>query len=415
MSADFTGELAYSGKVPVKRTPSLGVLIAISTVSPVAINIYLPSLAGMVTAFDTTAAQIQLTMSLFLVAVAVAQLIVGPLSDRYGRRPVVIAGMALFVAGSALCLMAPDVETLIFARMVQAVGGCTGLVLGRAIVRDLYERDRAAGMIGYVTMGMTVGPMAAPALGGLLDSEFGWRGGFYMMLVMGGAVLMAAIVNLHETNHQRSATGGLGGLLRNYRTLAKEKLFWAYALTAMFTSSVYFSYLGGAPFIAADVLGMGAAEMGLYFMFVAAGYIIGNGISGRITERVGVVRMILAGSLAPSLAVFFVGLAIYVDWLHPLTLFLPMFFVGLGNGICLPSAISGAVSARPELAGAAAGLSGSMQVGFGALTSALVAWAVSETMWPGSVWPMVAVMLFCVLATAACVAAVLRLENQAVA
>ncbi|MEP3671221.1 MAG: MFS transporter, partial [Roseibium sp.] len=139
-----------------RRVPSLAILIAISTVAPVSMNIFLPSLAAMVEAFDTTTATVQLTMSVYFAAVALAQIFLGPLSDRYGRRPVILAGMALYVVGSVLCLLAPTIEILILARVVQAIGGCAGLSLGRAIVRDLYERDKAASMIGYVTMGMTV-------------------------------------------------------------------------------------------------------------------------------------------------------------------------------------------------------------------------------------------------------------------
>ncbi|MEP3304584.1 MAG: MFS transporter, partial [Roseibium sp.] len=197
-------------------------------------NIFLPSLAGMVEAFDTTTATVQLTMSVYFAAVALAQIFLGPLSDRYGRRPVILAGMALYVVGSVLCLLAPTIEILILARVVQAIGGCAGLSLGRAIVRDLYERDKAASMIGYVTMGMTVGPMLGPVFGGLLDESYGWQGGFYLMVGLGVVVLVASLFNLHETNHKRTSSGGLSGLWRNYRSLGRHKLFWAYALTAMF-------------------------------------------------------------------------------------------------------------------------------------------------------------------------------------
>lgn len=374
-------------------------------------NIYLPSLSGMVDAFDTTAGKVQLTMSLFFVAIAAAQLVLGPLSDRFGRRPVILWGMVLFVVGSVLCLLAPTIEALIAARILQAIGGCAGLVLGRAIVRDLYERDKAASMIGYVTMGMTVGPMVGPAIGGFLDERFGWIGGFYMMLVLGVLVLVAAMANLHETNHRRTAGSGLAGLWRNYRALMRERLFWAYSLTAMFTSSVYFSYLGGAPFIAADLMDMEPAEIGLYFMFIAVGYLIGNYISGRLAARIGILRMVVAGSLLPAVAVLSLIVSSLAQVHHPLTLFVPMFFVGLGNGICLPSAISGAVSVRPDLAGAASGLTGSMQIGFGALTSAAVAWFLSASMFPATVWPMTAMMLACVAATFASVSTVRILEN----
>ncbi|WP_417684356.1 multidrug effflux MFS transporter [Roseibium sp.] len=397
-----------------RKVPSIAVLIAISTVAPVSMNVYLPSLAGMVDAFETTTARVQLTMSLYFAAVAIAQIFVGPLSDRYGRRPVVLGGLVIYILGSALCLMAPTIEMLVLARLVQAVGACTGIALGRAIVRDLYHREEAASMIGYVTMGMTVGPMIGPVMGGILDASYGWQGGFYLMLGLGTVVLLAAWINLHETNHDKRANGGLSGLWRNYRALAEVPLYWAFALTAMFTSSVYFAYLGGAPYIAADKLGMTPAEMGVYFMIVAVGYIIGNGIAGRASARLGVLRMVLIGSALPTVAVIFLIIDMWLGLFgtSALALFAPMFLVGLGNGICLPNAIAGAVSVRPDLAGAASGLSGSLQIGLGGATSALVAWMLSEAMWPAAVWPMALVMALCIVATwAGCIAA-WRFENR---
>ncbi|MBD8893426.1 multidrug effflux MFS transporter [Roseibium litorale] len=374
--------------------PSIPVLVAISTLSPLSMNIYLPSLSGMMQAFGATAAEVQLTMSLPFVAIALAQLVLGPLSDRYGRRPVVLIGMAVYTLGSVLCLLAPTVELLIAARIVQAVGGSAGLTLARAIVRDLYDRDRAASMIGYVTMGMTVGPTFGPAIGGFLDASYGWRGGFWLMLILGASVLAASFLTLHETNKVRAhGTAGVQGLVRNYRSLIREPVFWAFALTACFTSSVYFAYLGGTPFIAAGQLGMRPEEMGFYFMFVGLGYFVGNGISGRVASRVGLVPMVVTGTVFPTLAIACLVIGTMVMGIRSeLMLFLPMVLVGLGNGLCLPSAMSGAVSVRPDLAGSASGLIGSLQVGMGAVSSTLVAWLLSDTMFPQDSWPMVLVM-----------------------
>ncbi len=407
------GQSAPGQSAPGK-VPSLAILVAISTLAPVSMNVFLPSLGGMVDAFNTTSSRVQLTMSLYFAAVAIAQIFVGPLSDRYGRRPVVIGGLVIYVIGSGLCLVAESIEALILARLVQAAGGSAGIALARAIVRDLHGREQSASVIGYVTMGMTVGPMVAPVLGGLLDETYGWRGGFYLMFILGVIVLVAAWINLHETNHERAANGGIKGLWRNYKALAGQPLYWTFALTAMFTSAIYFSYLGGAPYIASEKLGMNPATMGLYFTYVAIGYIIGNGISGRFAARIGVLPMILAGSTLPTLAV----LMLLADmWLnlseaYALALFGPMFLVGLGNGICLPSALSGAVSVRPDLAGAASGLSGSIQIGFGAIASALVAWLLSEEMWMAEIWPMAVVMGVCMLATWVSALMAWRLDRQ---
>ncbi|EFO30411.1 Bcr/CflA subfamily drug resistance transporter [Roseibium sp. TrichSKD4] len=391
--------------------PSIVILIAISTVSPVAMNIYLPSLAGMKQAFDATAGQVQMTMSLYFVAVAVAQLFLGPLSDRYGRRPIVLGGMASFVVGTVICLLAGSIETLIGGRIIQAIGGSAGLILARAIVRDLYGRDQAASMIGYVTMGMTAGPMVGPAIGGLLDESFGWSGSFVLLLVLGVIVLIASYLGLYETNKNRGDGEASFSFFKNYGVLLRERLFWAYGLTAMFTATVYFSYLGGAPFVAADVLKISPSEMGIYFMIIAGGYLIGNFISGRFSERFGLMPMIVFGSLFPVVAVLAMIAVLLSGEVTPIRFFAPMFLVGLGNGICLPSIIAGSVSVRPDMAGAASGLTASMQIGMGAFASAGVAWALSESMWPATVWPLAAMMTGAVALTLAGVVAIFVLEK----
>src|SRR5690606_11417779 len=150
-------------------------LVAVAAVSPLGINIYLPSMPGMAADFGVDFAAIQLTLSLYLLTVAIGQLFIGPLSDRYGRRPVLLAGLAAFVLGSLLCLIAADIGLLLAGRVLQAVGGCAGITLSRAVVRDLYGREQAASMIGYVTMGMAVAPMLAPSIGGALDGVYGWQ------------------------------------------------------------------------------------------------------------------------------------------------------------------------------------------------------------------------------------------------
>ncbi|WP_269582418.1 multidrug effflux MFS transporter [Roseibium sp. Sym1] len=371
--------------------PSLGVLIAISTVSPLAMQIYLPSLAGMMIVFSATAGEIQLTMSAFFIAVAVSQLFWGPLSDQFGRRPVIIAGMVLFAVGSILCLLAPTIETLIAARVLQAAGGCTGMVLGRAIIRDLHSPRQAASMIGYVTMGMAVMPTIAPAVGGLLDEFYGWQGGFVLLLIFGIGVLLATIYYLPETHRDRNSIGARQ-ILRSYATLFREPLYWSYALTAAFSALTYFAYLGGAPFIASGLLSLSAAEMGFYFMFVALGYIVGNYLSGRFAERVGMYPMILAGTVIGMVSVLVITGFAHFDALTAPSLFLPMFLLGLGNGVCLPSALSGAVSVRPELTGAASGLTASLQVATGAVAGSLVAWLYADSLFAGTPWGMIMVM-----------------------
>jgi DHA1 family bicyclomycin/chloramphenicol resistance-like MFS transporter len=189
----------------IAKPPFIGLLIAIAAVSPLGINMYLPSMPGMARALGVDFTTIQLTLSLYLAAMALGQLVIGPLSDRFGRRPVLLIGLMVFVIGSLLCLTAQNVGLLIFGRAVQAVGGTAGITLSRAIVRDLYGRNQVASMIGYVTMGMAVAPMIAPTIGGVLETLFGWRASFAFLMVFGGVVLLFAFWYLSETNRNRGS------------------------------------------------------------------------------------------------------------------------------------------------------------------------------------------------------------------
>ena len=190
---------------PIDKPPRMALLIAIAAVSPLGINLYLPSMPGMARALGVDFTTIQLTLSLYLAAMAVGQLIIGPLSDRFGRRPVLLIGLTVFVIGSLICLAAQNVGLLIFGRVVQAFGGTAGITLSRAIVRDLYGRNQVASMIGYVTMGMAVAPMIAPTIGGVLETLFGWRASFAFLMVFGGLALLFAFWHLSETNRNRGS------------------------------------------------------------------------------------------------------------------------------------------------------------------------------------------------------------------
>ena len=362
-----------------RARPPILLLVAVSAVSPLALNIFLPSLPRIGTSFGVSYAVVQLLLSLYLAALALAQLVIGTLSDRFGRRPVLLAGLALFLLGSLACALARDFTVLLLGRMVQAVGGCAGLVLSRAMVRDLFERERAASMIGYVTMGMAVVPMVAPAVGGFLDEGFGWRSSFWLLVGVGALMLALVALRLGET---RRAGGEPGGLLRGLPALLGSLPFWAYALTAAFASAMFFAFIAGGPYVMAEILGRGPSEYGLWAMAVSGGYILGNFFSGRYAMRFGVRRMIRMGNALCLAAVALMFLLLGVGLHHPATLFGPMFVVAMGNGVSLPSAIAGAVSVRPDLAGAAAGLAGTLQVGMGALVASAVGALLDRTAWP---------------------------------
>jgi DHA1 family bicyclomycin/chloramphenicol resistance-like MFS transporter len=370
-----------------QRRPSLGILIAVTALGPMALNIFIPAMPGMTAVFGTDYGTIQLTLTLYLFGVAFAQLAMGPLSDRFGRRPVLLAGIALFLVGSLGAALAGTIETLIAARIVQAVGGCAGLVLGRAIVRDTHSREESASMIGYITMAMVVAPMLAPLVGGYLDHWFGWRSTFFAVLAVGAVVLTLAWLLLHETHHDRRIGAGPLAMLRGFGVLLRDAAFAGYALNVSFTTAVFFAFLAGAPYIMIELMQRPSSEYGLYFMMNAVSYMAGNFASGRLATRIGPDRMIFTGSMLALAGVALLTALALGTSMIPLFLFGPVMLVGIANGLSLPSAIASAISLRPDLAGTASGLVGFLQMMVGALATLLVGKLQDDT-----VFPMAAVM-----------------------
>ncbi|WP_366554754.1 multidrug effflux MFS transporter [Aquibaculum sediminis] len=352
--------------------PPIAILVAVSAIGPFALNIFVPSIPGLARFYEVDYGTIQLTFTLYLVGLAVSQLFYGPLSDRFGRRPLLLGGMALFVVASVICALAPPLEYLIIARILQAVGGCSGLVLSRAIVRDLYGRDKAASVIGYITMAWVAAPMMAPSIGGLLDVHFGWQASFYLVAAAGLAALLAAMRWLHETNHHRSSDSGGVAMILGFGRLLKSPRYLGYALPTAFTSAVFFSFLAGAPYLTIEVLGLTPFGYGLWFILVSFGYFLGNFASGRYSQRLGVDRMILTGTLLALVGVGLIATFALGGLLSPWTLFMPMFLVSLGNGMSIANGLAGSVSVYPAMAGAASGLAGFLQMGLGAGSAQLV-------------------------------------------
>jgi MFS transporter, DHA1 family, multidrug resistance protein len=363
-------------KTPVLGTnPRLTTLMIVAAVSPLAINIFLPSMPKLVDYYKTDYATAALGLSLFLAAMSVLQLIIGPLSDKYGRRPVLIGGIVMFLGGTLICLAAPSIKVFLFGRLVQAFA-VAGIVLSRAIVRDLVSREKSASAIGYVTMGMAVAPMIGPAIGGLLDEVYGWQASFIFLGVLGSIALVFVFINVPETNANRGAP--LSAQIANYRLLLKAPAFWLYAFTGATAAGVFYGFLGGAPALASGPLGLSPFAYGLWFSVTAFGYLVGNFMSGRFSERLGIHRMILMGSLFALLGCAIPFVVFPTIGVSTLALFGPTLLVGIGNGMSLPSAIAAAVSVKPEAAGAASGLMGALQTAFGAVLSSVCGFVVAD-------------------------------------
>jgi DHA1 family bicyclomycin/chloramphenicol resistance-like MFS transporter len=373
-----------------RRKPGLFVLVATTALAPVALNVYIPSLPGLRASLDIDYAAAQLTLTIYLAAFAVAQLIVGPLSDRYGRRPVLLSGIALFVLASLGCALATSFSQLIAMRILQAAGGCTGIALARAIVRDLHDRDEAASRLGYVTMAMVVAPMVAPGIGGFLDQIGGWRAGFFFVAAFGAVVFVMALAQMHETHHERDGAAGFAKLARNSIVLVRMPAFTGYALNVAFSTAAFHAFLAGAPFIVTDIIGGTPVDYGLYFVFVSIGYMFGNFLTGRLTVRYGANRINVAGSLVSLAGLGFLVGVIMFEQLFLLTLFLPMAIASIGGGLIVPSGTTSAIDLRPDIAGAGAGLTGFLQVGAGALATFAV-----SVLHDGSPFATVIVMVGC--------------------
>ncbi|TDK41056.1 multidrug effflux MFS transporter [Antarcticimicrobium luteum] len=374
-------------KAPPRTPPHIGTLILLSGLSALGMNIFLPSLPGMTEYFQTDYRLMQLSVALYLGVNAVVQLVIGPVADSMGRRPVILWGLALFLIATLGCIFAPTVEVFLLFRMCQAVV-VVGMVLGRAAVRDIYPQDTAASMIGYVTMGMAIVPMMGPIAGGFLDQFFGWTANFWLLLLVGALTLALTYADFGETA-QKSGKG-LIAQFREYPELLRSPRFWGYTMAAAFSAGCFFAYLGGAPFVGTEVYGLDPGVLGIYFGAPALGYLIGNFLSGRFSVRVGINRMVLWGCLvcAGGVSVSLIVMAAGAGSVE--TFFGFMTFVGLGNGMALPNATAGSLSVRPHLAATASGLSGATMLGGGAGLSALA----GALLTPASgAWPLLVIML----------------------
>ena len=341
-------------------------LILITGISALNMSIFLPSLAAMTAYFDTEYAVMQVSLSGYLAATAILQIFVGPLSDRYGRRPIVMGSLVIFILATLGALFSTTVEAFLFFRILQAAVA-TCMVLGRAIVRDIVPDAQAASMIGYVTMGMALVPMVGPMIGGALEQAFDWHATFVFLVLAGIGTLALVHVDLGET----LAKGGMGfrAQVRSYPELFRSPRFWGYVMCAAFGSGAFFALLGGASFVGTTIFGLSPVWNGIALGAPAVGYALGNFLSGRFSVRLGINKMALIGT---GITIAGLGISVLLTLaglVHPLVFFGFCTFLGLGNGLTLPNVMAGSISVRPHLAGTASGLGGAIMIGGGAALS----------------------------------------------
>jgi MFS transporter, DHA1 family, multidrug resistance protein len=361
------------------RAGLLALLIAIGSIGPLSVNIIVPAVPALATAFAADPAIVQLTISLYFAGLACAQVLHGSLADRFGRRPVLLGGFAVAVITSFAAAAATNVTALIVARTTQAFGASTGIVVARAVIRDLYERDRAASVIGWVTMSVVAVPMFGPLIGGLLEERWGWQAIFVCVGLVSLVTVAWAAVALPETRAAKTAEVQSGRRLwRESRALLLTPAFAGYVLCAAMISGPFFAIVGGGPHVVITIMGRSATELGFWLLLSSIGYMAGNFLAGWLSVRYGGHAMLWWG-LIVELAAALAG-AIYVAAVPsagPAAIFVPLFVIYIGNGMALPNAIAGAISVRPEAAGTAAGVTGFVQMGWGAAVAQLTAYPVA--------------------------------------
>ena len=386
------------------RLPTLILLTALSTLS---LNMFLPSLANIARDLEAQYVLVSLAVGGYLAVTAVIQLIAGPLSDRLGRRPVLLAALAIFSLASVVCAVAQDIWTFLAFRMLQGAM-ISGYALSLAIIRDTAPEREAAGLMGYVSMAMAAAPMLGPMLGGVLDTAFGWRANFCVYALFGVGLLALCFFDLGETRPERpnAGTGEPETLLH----LAREPRFWGYALCTACSTGAFYVFLAGAPLVAEATFEVSTAELGVFIGSITAGFMAGGFVASRLAPNYPLRTMMISGRLIACGGLAF-GLAIVsLGWHNPVLFFGSTIFVGLGNGITMPSSNAGAMSVRPGLAGSAAGLNGALTVAGGAVLTTLTGALLTTTNAP---YMLLSLMLATSCGGALSVLWVARLERSA--
>ena len=349
--------------------PHILTLILLASISALTMNIFLPSLPNIASELNSSTSILGLSVGIYLASSAVLQLIIGPFSDQFGRRPLILWSLIIFCISTLATVFVTNTAQFLILRIFQAISASC-MVLARAIVRDTTESiEKAGSKIAYVTMGMALVPMVGPAIGGLLDYQYGWEASFWLLFILGLVILIISFFDVGETlsDHNQSFLEQIS----TYPSLLRSKRFWGYCLSSAFVSGAFFSYLGGAPFVGNEVFGLEPKDLGFWFGAPAVGYVLGNFLSGSFSTKIGLDKMIFLGV---TTALFGVSISMTISLLDHgsvLSFFGLMTLVGLGNGMSIPNATAAIMSINPKLAGTAAGLGSAIMIGGGAGLSAI--------------------------------------------
>ena len=358
-----------------KSNPHLITLIFITAASIVSLNMFLPSLANMATEFSVSYRVMNISVAGYLAVTAFLQIIIGPLSDRYGRRIILLFSVIIFCFSTIGCIYSSNIWWFLFFRILQGAM-ISGAALSRAIVRDMMDSKNAVKVLSIIAMAMAIVPMIAPLIGGFLDELYGWRTNFWVYLIMGVSLLVLIWLDLGETNTQKSDT--FHKQFSTYPKLFKSGKFWGYSICMSSSVACFYGFLSGAPLVATKVLNLPPTELGLLIGTTSLGFFIGSFFSTKFSKYFGLTQMILVGRV---IAVFGISLGLILvlkGYISTFTIFGSMVFIGLGNGFSLPSSHVGIMNVRSDLAGSASGLSGAMAVAFGAIVATLMGVMLTE-------------------------------------
>lgn len=351
---------------PARERSTLSIAVftaAVFALLPISTDLYLPSLPVLRHDLGVTAAEAQLTLSMFIVAFGLAQLFWGPISDRFGRRPALMAGISIYMLASIGCMFAPSIEYLVAARFLQGIGACSGQVMARAIVRDLYEPKEGARIMAFMMLFFMLAPLLGPLIGGHLTVWFSWRANFVFLLAFSMAVFAAVWVCLGETNRNRDpAATNVPQFFRNAGVIWRDRTFIGYTTCVTASYCGVFTFLSASSFVFQDVFGVSPDQFGWWFMLTVSGNIVGATLCSRLTQRFALADLqLLAGAISAVGGVAILSLSL-AGVAHPLAVIAPMWVFLMGHGITLPVALAAAIGPFPKIAGTASGLLGLFQL-----------------------------------------------------
>lgn len=348
-------------------------LVANTAIGPAATQLFVPSVPAIAVEFGVPIGVAQISFSAAMVALAISTLFYGPLSDRYGRLPMLYAGLVFFLIGTTIALFSTDVTMLIVGRIIQAVGGAAGMVITRAIVRDIYGPEGAARVIGTLIVATIGAPMLSIVLGGLITDLLGWRWIFGLSLILGVLVAILAWATMRGAEKARGTVSNVREMLVGYGRLLRSPVYLGFILQGGFGAGSFFSFMAVGPFLMVEVLERPATEFGAYFAIVTLVFMSGNFFGGRLSSRVGLERMVVIGGIAATICAA-VGLGVFsAVGLGVLVMFGTSFFISFGNGLAMPNSLAGSLNVIPELAGTASGAAAFVQTIFGAIFAQVVA------------------------------------------